>query len=158
MLGIIKKVQTFKQVFFICLSPEFLPVSRPTERWHASRLGAALLCSSWAGSVPVMCPDEFKGFIITCWSRQYGSNLETQFSRDLETARFEPGAAGSQPAALPQSYRASGIQTSCKIGKSAKNPAGNFRFSCVTAFLSVFDKHTLIVTYFSERGSQYLLS
>ena len=30
-----------------------------------------------------------------------------QFSRDLETARFEPGAARSQSAALPQSYRAS---------------------------------------------------
>ena len=40
-------------------------------------------------------------------NHQYGFCLETQFSRDLETARFEPGAAGLQSAALPQSYRAS---------------------------------------------------
>ena len=36
--------------FLIRLPPEFLPVSGPTERWCASTLGAALLCSSRAGS------------------------------------------------------------------------------------------------------------
>ena len=39
-------------------------------------------------------------------NHQNGLHLETQFSRDLETARFELGAAGSQSTALPQSYRA----------------------------------------------------
>ena len=33
--------------------------------------------------------------------------LRRRFSRDLETARFEPGSAGWESAALPQSYRAS---------------------------------------------------
>ena len=36
--------------FIICLSPEFLPVLGPLTRWCASTLGAALLCSSRAGS------------------------------------------------------------------------------------------------------------
>ena len=36
--------------FFIRLPPEFFPVSGLTERWCASTLGAALLCSSRAGS------------------------------------------------------------------------------------------------------------
>ena len=95
--------------FLICLPPEFLRVSGPTEGWCASTLGAALQCSSWAGSDSGYVSRWVEGFIITCWSRQYGFNLETLFSRDLETARFEPGAAGSQYAALPQSYHASVI-------------------------------------------------
>ena len=34
----------------------------------------------------------------TLRNHQYGLRLETQLSRDLETARFEPGATGSQSA------------------------------------------------------------
>ena len=41
----------------------------------------------------------------------YESQLEAQFSWDLETARFKPEASGLQPAALPQSYHASVIVT-----------------------------------------------
>ena len=37
-------------LFLICLTPEFLPASGPLTRWCASTLGAALLCSSRAGS------------------------------------------------------------------------------------------------------------
>ena len=37
--------------FFIRLPPEFLPVVGPLTWWCASTLGAALLCSSRAGSV-----------------------------------------------------------------------------------------------------------
>ena len=37
-------------IFFICRSPEFLPVSGLSEPWCTSTLGAALLCSSRAGS------------------------------------------------------------------------------------------------------------
>ena len=42
----------FLVLFFLIirLPPEFLPASGPTERWCASTLGAALLCSSRAGS------------------------------------------------------------------------------------------------------------
>ena len=36
--------------FFISLPPEFLPVVGPLTRWCATLLGAALLCSSRAGS------------------------------------------------------------------------------------------------------------
>ena len=54
-------------------------------------LGAALLCSSRAGSDMWLLP----------WrNHQYGLRLEPQFSRDLVTARFEPEAAGSQSATL----------------------------------------------------------
>ena len=38
-------------IAFFRLSPEFLHVSGPLTWWCASALGAALLCSSWVGSL-----------------------------------------------------------------------------------------------------------
>ena len=49
----------------------------------------------------------YRGYLLPRCNHQYGLRFETQFSRDLETARFEHGAAGWQSAALPQSYHAS---------------------------------------------------
>ena len=85
--------------FFFCLPLGFLPcgwtrLSGDGSLWHLAQpyceaLGRALICMS------PPCQFYNIGF-IQFWSRQYGSYLKTQFSRDLETARFEPGAAGSQ--------------------------------------------------------------
>ena len=74
-------------------------------------LGAALLCSSRAGSDMWLLFGN--SILLPRRNHQYGISLETQFSRDLETARFEPGAAGSQSTAEPQSYQASVIAVSC---------------------------------------------
>ena len=39
-----------KYFFIVCLPLELLPVSRPLTWWCTSTLGAAMLCSFWAGS------------------------------------------------------------------------------------------------------------
>ena len=76
-------------------------------------LGAALLCSSRAGSDMWLLSGNLEH---RDWGRTIGVCVfsflvvVTQFSRDLETARFKPGAAGSQSAALPQCHHASVIQ------------------------------------------------
>ena len=41
----------------------------------------------------------YRGHLLPQRNHQYGLRLETQFSWDLEMARFEPRAAGSQSAA-----------------------------------------------------------
>ena len=46
--------------------------------------------------------------------QQYVFILEARFSRDLEAVGFEPGSAGYQSTALPQSYRAS-VRVTCLL-------------------------------------------
>ena len=43
--------------FFICLPPEFLPVSGPSEQWCASTLGAALFNGLKFGKILVTTPN-----------------------------------------------------------------------------------------------------
>ena len=54
--------------FCFLLSPEFLPVSRPSEWWCTSTLGASLLCSSWAGFDLELVDNELILLWILYWS------------------------------------------------------------------------------------------
>ena len=76
-----------KYFFFFCLLVHFRH-ARVANLHHNSRAGSDM-------------------WLLPRCNHQYRLRLETQFSRDLEKARFKPGASGSQSAAVPQSYHAS---------------------------------------------------
>ena len=85
--------------FIIRLPSEFLPVSGPTEQWCASALGAALLCSSRAGSDLGLYPPH---------TSEGGIQIIFLINRKmpLELAGFEPGAPAWQAMLLtPQPPR-----------------------------------------------------
>ena len=136
----VKSILIFSYFFLICLPPGFLPVLGPTVLWfclqHLVRpcyvaLRLALICACYPELIIIVHRDRVTRLeywetpwckhipclIYWTWrNHQYGLRLETQFSRDLEMARFEPGA-GSQSATLPQSYRASVVcQNVCTVG------------------------------------------
>ena len=87
--------------FIIRLPPEFLPVSGLLTWWCDSTLGAALLCSSKAGSW-------FRAWnSVTIYYLVYGFNLKMQSHRNQKRRDSNPGPPGKKPLLCHLSHRTS---------------------------------------------------
>ena len=103
-----RSISMTREFFFIHLPPEFIPVSGQLTWWCASTLGAALLCSSRAGSwFGAYIQIWVEGSIYQMWcNHQYGLHLQTMISL-WSRSRWDwnPGLPSKKPQLCHLSYR-----------------------------------------------------